>query len=147
MVVRDYNPNDFEEVVKMYHSLVVEIYKNHKIKPIQYFYTNVIRWLEFKYDIIITEHNGKITGFALGFIDAMGGIVDDYYQAEIVYVKPKYRKSRSAYLLIHTLVNYADNLGLLIAANASEVTESSKIVNKLGTKTYTHYERLPNESK
>ena len=142
--IRRYEDKDFEEVVQMYSDLIHTLYPNHTIKPIQYFYSNVLNWINWNYDIIITYNEEAITGFSMCYVDSMGGIVEDYYQGEIIYIKPEYRKSRSAYLIYYTNMNYADSQGMILATNAADTTESSHISAKLGEKTYTHYERKPN---
>ena len=142
--IREYQESDFEEIVQMYHALLHEAYPQHKIKPIQHCYQNVLAWINFKYDIMVTYKDEAITGFSLCYFDNMGGVVEDYYQAECIYIKPEYRKGRSAYLFYHTAMLYADSQGVIIATNASDTTESSHISNKLGTLIYSHYERIPN---
>ena len=141
--IRDYKDSDYEEIVKMYYQLLHDVYPYHTIKPIQHSYRNVLNWIALNYDIMVTYDESEVTGFTMCFIDSMGGAVEDYLQADVIYVKPEYRKGRSAYLLYTTVMAYADNLGLLIATNASDVTESSHISSKLGKLIYSHYERLP----
>lgn len=143
VTIRAYNPNDFEEIVDMYYKMIHEVYPHRQFKSKQYFYRNVMRWLDLNYDIMITEKDGVITGFCMCYYDSMGGICDDFYQAECVYVKPEYRKTKSAYLMYHSVMIYADKMGLLISTNAAETTESHKISDKFGLKLFSHYERLP----
>ncbi len=145
--VREYHDTDFEEVVEMYMALIHELYPNHKIKPVQHFCSNILNWINWNYDIILTYNEEAITGFSMCYIDSMGGIVEDYYQGEIIYIKPQYRKGRSAYMIYKTNIAMADSQGMILATNASDTTESSHISNKLGVKTYTHYQRMPNDVK
>ena len=142
--IREFKPDDIEAVTRMYHKLLHEVYPNHTIKPILNCYKLVMKWIEWNYDIMVTYKGEEITGFGLCYIDSMGGIVEDFYQGEIIYIKPEYRKGRSAYLIYHTAMIMADKYNMILATNASDVTESSHISKKLGQQIYTHYERIPN---
>jgi hypothetical protein len=142
--IREYQDTDFEQIVQMYYCLLHEVYPNHKIKGIAHCYQNVLNWINWNYDIMVTYKDDEITGFGLCYMDSMGGAVEDYYQGEIIYIKPEYRKGRSAYLIYHTAMIMADKYNMILATNASDVTESSHISKKLGQQIYTHYERIPN---
>lgn len=141
--VRDYKDTDFEEIVEMYYQMCLEVYPHRKFKSKQHFYKNVLNWIEWNYDIIVTVKDEEITGFTMCYFDSMGGICEDYYVGECIYVKPKYRKTRSAYLMYHTAINYADSLGMILSTNASDITESSHISKKLGVRVFTKFEKLP----
>ena len=143
VTIRAFKDTDFEEVVDMYYKLVHDVYPHRTFKAKAYFYKNVLNWIEWNYDIIITEDNGVVSGFAMCYVDSMGGICEDYYEGECIYVKPKYRKGRSAYLMYHTNMNYAEKMGYILSTSASDVTESSHISAKLGTKLFTKFEKLP----
>ena len=139
--VREYKDTDFEEVTRMYHDLLKTVYPKHTVKPIQYCYRNILVWISLKYDITVTENDKEITGFGLAYADNMGGAVEEFYQGEIVYVKPEFRKGRSAYLIYSSYINYAKSQKMLILTNASNITESSHISKKLGTELFTTYQR------
>jgi hypothetical protein len=141
--IREFQEDDFEEIAQMYHSLLKEVYPNHNIKPILYACKNIMNWIDWNYDIMVTYKDDEITGFGLCYMDSMGGAVEDYYQGEIIYIKPEYRKGRSAYLIYHTAMIMADKYNMILATNASDVTESSHISKKLGQLVYSHYERMP----
>lgn len=141
--IREYQESDFLEIINMYHALLHEVYPNRNIKPIQYACRNVLNWIDWNYDIMVTYKGDEITGFSLCYMDSMGGVVDDFYQGEIVYIKPEYRKGRSAYLIYNTAMNIADKLGVILSTNASDITESSHISKKLGQPLYTQFERIP----
>jgi len=143
--IRRYEDKDFEEVLLMYYDLATMLYNNHNIKPIEDFKQNVENWIIWDYDIMLTYNNDEVTGFTLCYFDNMGGIVDYFYQFEIAYIKEKYRKGRSAIAMYNHIVNYAQDKGMILAANASDLTDASILCSKLGTKTYTHYERKPND--
>ncbi len=143
VTVRAYKESDYEEVVDMYYKLCHTVYPNRKFKSKQYFYKNVMNWIEWNYDIIVTEVNGVISGFAMCYVDSMGGICEDYYEGECIYIKEDYRKTRSAYLMYHTNMIYANKMGYVLSTSASDVTESSHISAKLGTKLFTKFEKLP----
>jgi len=143
IIIRDYKESDFEEVVEMYYQMCIDVYPHRQFKSKQFFYKNVMNWIEWNYDIIVTEKENIITGFALSYVDSMGGITEDFYQGECIYVKPEHRKSRSAYLMYHTFINYAKKMGYILSTNASDITESSHIAKKLGIKVFTKFEKLP----
>lgn len=143
VTVRAYKDTDFEEVVDMYYKMCLEVYPHREFKTKQFFYKNVLNWIDWNYDIIMTEKDDIVTGFALAYVDNMGGICDDYYQGECIYVKPEYRKTRSAYLMYNSFVNFADSMGYITSTNASSITESHKIAKKFGKKIFEKYERLP----
>jgi len=143
VIVREYQESDFNEVVDMYYDMCHQVYPHREFKSKQFFYKQVLDWIDYNYDIIITEDEGIVTGFSMCYVDSMGGITEDYYQGECVYVKKKYRKGRSAYLMYHTNMNYANKMGYLLSTNASDVTESSHISAKLGTKIFSKFEKQP----
>jgi len=141
LFLREYKLSDKEEVVFMYYEATKEVLLNHEIKPLQNFNDVITNWEEWGYDIIVTENGLELTGFSVCCIDTMGGIVEPYYHAEVIFVKPEYRKGRSAYLLYQQGLSKAQEKGMLVATNAYEHSEASQISKKLGVKTYTHYER------
>jgi len=141
--IRPYQESDFIEVVLMYKALLLEVYPNHTVKAAQNMAKLVLAWIDFNYDIMVTHKDGYLTGFSLGIVDSMGGVVEDYYLCEIIYVKPEYRKSRSAYLHYHTMIEYAKSQNWILGGNASASTASADIAEKIGEITYYHYERLP----
>lgn len=144
MIIREYTTEDFEEVVDMYYKMCLEVYPHRKFKSKQYFYANVINWINWKYDIMVTEKDGNITGFIMCYFDSMGGIVEDYYQLECYYVKPEYRKTRALYLMYNTVTIYCDSMGVLLSGSASSFTESKKICLKYGNiEVFSKIERLP----
>lgn len=148
VVVREYKETDLEEVVDMYYKMCHDVYPHREFKSKQYFYANVINWFEWNYDIIVTEKDGIITGFAMCYIDNMGGICDDYYVGECIYVKPEFRKGRSAYLMYNTAINYGESQGYVLSTNASDITESSHISAKvLGIRVFSKFEKIPKEKK
>lgn len=142
VTIREYREADFEEVVSMYYDMCITVYPHREFKSIQHFYTNVLRWIESGYDINITEDDGVVTGFTMCYLDCMGGIVEDYYQAECLYVKPKYRRGRSAYLLYNTALSYADSQDWLISTNASTITDGGSMASKYAKSVFIQYERL-----
>lgn len=61
--------------------------------------------------LLVVEHDGQLCG---GFA---GGIGKDWFSGEktafdyVMYVKPEFRKSRTAYLLIQTFISWARLMG------------------------------------
>jgi hypothetical protein len=144
VTIREYKPSDFDEVLNMYYQLCHEIYPHRTFKSMRAFESNVKFWISSNYDIMVTENNGRVTGFILCYVDNMGGIVDDYYQIECVYVKHDARNSRALQLMVATAMNYANTKGYILSGNASEFTQASDISSRFGLKILTRYERLPN---
>lgn len=108
--IRSAKVSDYEEIVLMYIELIKVLYSGFNIKENAYFYRIVIGWFENNKDIVICETDtGEIAGFTLGFIEDIG-IVDPYYNGDIAYVKPEFRKTRVAYLLYKNVVDYATNI-------------------------------------
>ena len=145
MVIRTYKPTDFKEVVNMYYELTKEVYSHRKIAHIDNFYKAVNEWIDCNYDIIIIEKDGIVAGFGVAYIDSMGGLLENYYLLDNVYIKPEYRKTRSLYFIVQYCLHYAQSQGYVLAGNASDITESSRISAKFGLKVFTRYEKLPKE--
>lgn len=116
--IRPAEVKDYEELVAMYIDLIETIYSGFEIKESAYFHRVVIRWYEQQKDIVICEtEDGEIAGFTLGYIEDIG-IVEPYYNGDIAYVKPKFRKTKVAYMLYHNVVKWAKSRGLRCVAKA-----------------------------
>lgn len=130
MILRKMLLPDFEEVVSMYYDFYREVYPNRKIGDKYFFYKRIMTYINDNSDIILAEDNGKVCGFSLSFINMNGGLTEKTYNGEIVYVKERYRKGRSAYLLYDNVSNYAKELGLTLVANGLVTNGVSDMISK-----------------
>jgi len=141
--IRPAELTDFKELVEMYIDLIKTLYKGFNIKEDIYFHRIVIGWFETKKDIVVCEtDSGDIAGFTLGYIDDIG-IVDPYYNGDIAYVKPEYRKTRVAYLLYMNVVKFAKQQGLRCIAKAfigdGNAEKIDRIQGRFGEPRYIEY--------
>lgn len=136
MKIRKFDVSDFIEVVAMYKDFVREVYAGRKLGADLAFFETVMNWIKFQKHINITTTNDeKITGFSVSYVNFNDYVTEPVYCGEIAYVKPMYRGGKSAYLLYHNMVNVAENIGLIITANAFISDDNVvKIQQKLGGK-------------
>ena len=130
ITLRQFQINDFEELVDMYYEFTKEVYHNRKIGDRYFFYRSVQDWINSKRDIVIAEDNGKILGFSKCWIDDMGGLTEAMYQCDFAYVKPLHRKSRVAYMLYHNANEYATKIGLKISSQGRVENGVSEMMSK-----------------
>lgn len=125
---------DYPELVDMYKKLTITIYDGFEIGEDIFFHGVVQRWFQSKKDIVICEKDdGTITGFSVGYIDDIG-IVKPYYYGDVAYVKPQFRKGRTAYLLYNNVVDYAEQQGLQLIAKAFVSEDNTDKVDKIQAK-------------
>jgi len=142
VTIREFRSTDVGEVAAMYKLMCIEVYPHRTFNKMQHFVDNVEYWHRNNYDIMVSEDKGEVTGFSMCYVDDMGGIVDDYYIAECLYIKPGYRKGRSAYLLIKQGERVAEANSYMLSTYASENTEMSRLYDKRERyKVFTKYER------
>lgn len=91
-------------------------------------------WLASKVDILVAEKDKKIVGFFLGYVDNNNGSLSPMYRAEALYVLPEYRLTRLSYEMFRLPITIARPYGLPIISNASVITNSSNLYEKLGAK-------------
>jgi len=99
-----------------------------------------------KRDVVLcVNEKDEITGFSLGYVDDPG-FIKPYYYGDIAYVKPQFRKGRTAYLLYNNVVDYADQLGLPLIAKAyvgDTANRVDKIQSKFGDPLFVEFHRIP----
>lgn len=118
MNLRVATTDDYLELVGMYRELLAVTYEDMQLGKDIFMYGAVIEWFKQNKDIVICEkEDGIITGFTVAYLQDTG-VVEPYYYGDIAYVKPEFRKGRSAYLLYNNGVNYAKKEGLPIIAKA-----------------------------
>lgn len=121
MKIRKFEPCDFLEVVGMFKDFIKELYPNRKLGTDIAFIENVLNWIKLQRHIFVTTTNeGKITGFTMSYVNYNDYVTEPVYHGEIAYVKPMYRGGKSAYLLYNNVVHIADDIGLILTANAFE---------------------------
>lgn len=138
---------DYEEVVDMLYAFYQEVYGDIRQLGSRYFYYQTVSdWINKGKDVVLSIDKGIVTGFSLAYVDSMGGLTKPYYNGEIAYVKPKYRKGRSAYLLYKNVVEYADELNMNLLSNSRVENGVDKMVEKHFDckKMFINYERIYN---
>ena len=91
------------------------------------------KWLKFKYEtdnnfdlfISFDKETKEITGFGMGYLDYPFFLKEPYYLVDMVYVKPEYRRTNSAWLLMNALKKAASKksklqLAFLFADNSKK---------------------------
>ena len=126
--IRPFQLTDFEEVVSMYHSFLVEIYPNRRIGTKYFFYKAVEKWVNNKADIVVSIVDGNISGFSMCYEDMFGGLTEPIYQCDICYVKDEFRKGRSAYMLYNNGFHFARDKGLTLSVGARVENGVHKLV-------------------
>ena len=131
MKIRIGTITDYDELVEMFTDLIRTVYDGFEIGESIFFHGAVQGWFKDNKDIVICEtDDGTITGFSLGYVEDIG-IVRPYYFGDIAYVKEKYRKGRSAYMLYNNIVDYSESLGLALMAKAYVSEENKDQVDKI----------------
>ena len=131
MKLRQFNLNDYEEVVHMYYDFMIEVFGDkRKISPIYFYYKAVIDWINTSKHIIVVEKDNVLCGFSMCFIDEANGLTQSIYNCETCYVKPKYRKTKAGFLLYNNGVNVAEELRLNILANGRVENGVDKMIEK-----------------
>lgn len=115
--IRQFMIPDFEEVVNMYYDFTKEVYPERDIGEKYFFYKKVIEWINDSYDVVLAYNEKEIVGFTMCYQDMCNGLTEPIYQCELAYIKPEYRKTRTAYLLYNNAYEYAKQLGMQISSN------------------------------
>lgn len=147
MMLRPFFLSDYEAVVDMYYDFTREVFTERKIGYKYFFYKTVQEWIKKGNDIVlVTTDDGEIVGFSMAFYDDFGGLTEPFYNGEIAYVKPEYRKSKAAYLLYNNVVEVAKERNLLIVANGRVENGIDKMIKKhyKATPMFINFERKPN---
>jgi len=141
--IRPAKLTDYNELVEMYKDLIDIVYEGFEKGEDIFFHGTVQQWFQNQRDVIVCEKDGEITGFSLAYIEDLG-FLKPYYFGDIAYVKPKYRKGRSAYLLYNNVVKYADqqNLSLVAKAFLGGDNQVGKIQAKFGEPFFMEYKRI-----
>lgn len=135
---------DYEELVAMYKELLKVVY--HGMQPGEdiFIYGAVQNWYQRNSDIVIAykEEDDTITGFSCSYVEDIG-VVQPYYYGDLLYIKPEFRKGKSAYLLYNNVVNYAKKRGLPVIAKAyvgnGNKEKVDKIQERWGKAIFTEY--------
>jgi len=145
MKLRKAELDDYNELFVMYKELIKIIYSDMKIGKDIFIHGAVQNWMKSNYDVIICEKDsGEITGFSMAYKQDVG-IIEPYYMGELSFVKPEYRKGRSAYLLYTNVVKYADSQNLPLVAKGfvgdGSKDRVDKIQSKFGKLRFVEYHR------
>jgi len=128
--IRPAYTSDLNEIVAMYKEIIKTVHPNKKLGSDYHFYKKVISWIDLKYDLVISENDGKISGFSLSFVDDMSGLVPPMYYGAEIYVKPEYRHTKAFYLLIKNGIEIAKSKNMDLISDA--VPAIADIHKKLG---------------
>jgi len=130
MIIRKFELEDFEDVVSMLYDFSTEVHNNRKINSKYFYYKEVISWLENNKDIVVCIDANTITGFSMCFIENNNYLTEPTYNCDICYVRPKYRKGRTAYLLYNNAVKYAEDIGLKVVTYGRTENGTSDMIAK-----------------
>ena len=145
MKIRIATIDDYNEIVPMYKELLKIIYSDMKLGKDIFIHGAVQHWFRSNYDVILCEKDdGTITGFSMAYVQDVG-IIEPYYLGDIAYVKPEYRKGRSAHLLYTNVIKYGDNQGLPVVAKGfvgdGNRDKVEQIQSKFGERRFVEYHR------
>lgn len=132
-MIRKAENSDLGQLVPLYIKFLEEVWPGRPI------YTSGVAkiieaWLSSKLDILVAERDSKIVGFFLGYVDTNNGTLSPMYRAEALYVLPEYRLTRLSYEMFRLPITIARPYGFPIISNASVITNSSSLYEKLGAK-------------
>lgn len=146
MTLRPFFLQDYEAVVDMYYDFTKEVFTERRIGTKYFFYKTITDWIQKGRDIVLVEHNDEIIGFSMAYYDDFGGLTEPFYNGEIAYVKPEYRKSKAAYLLYNNVVEVAKEKNLLLVANGRIENGIDTMIKKhfKATPMFINFERKPN---
>ena len=126
--IRPFLLTDFEGLVDMYYDFTKEVYPNRKVGNRYFFYKAVQKWIASEADVVISIVDGNISGFSMCYEDMFGGLTETVYQCDICYVRERYRKGRSAYMLYNNSYSYAKDKGLIVNVSARVENGVDKLV-------------------
>lgn len=87
-------------VAAMYREMIKEVYPTRKIGDPEAFAAKALEWFtDPQMEIYVTDTDGVISGFSASCVDRCEGLTSPIYNVMAVYVKPKFRNSKSAYML------------------------------------------------
>lgn len=132
MKLRRFNLDDYEEVVEMFYEFNKEVFGEIRtINPKYFYYKEVIAWINSSKHIVLSvDNNDIVTGFTLCYVDNFNSLTSSIYNCEYAYVKPKYRKGRSAYMLYKNGDKVAKELGLNLFTNGRVENGVSDMIEK-----------------
>lgn len=142
----EFSMDYYEDVVDMFYDFNIELFSKYRKIGYKYFYYKaVMNWINDKKHIIICidKYNNPI-GFSLAYIDDNSGLTERYYNGEIAYVKPAYRKGKASYLLYKNVVAMSVQLGLNLNSNGRIENGIDKMIEKHFNPIplFTNYERI-----
>jgi len=126
--VRPFKLDDFEVLVDMYYAFNKEVYPNRRIGQKYFFYKAIQEWVAQGADIVMSVVDDNLSGFSMCYEDDFGHLTQSVYQCDICYVKERYRKGRSAYMLYNNSYTYAKEKGLIVNVSARVENKVDKLV-------------------
>jgi GNAT superfamily N-acetyltransferase len=116
------------ELYEMFENYIHEIFPSFYNTNRDYYKLEIANW-QGVYDIYVTYDNNTITGFMCGHVIPEWYCKAHYY-IEHIFVKPKYRNTKAAYLLYNEAVKKSKRLNMVLIGEAHADTIS--IAEKLG---------------
>ena len=132
MELRKARTQDYVEVTKMFIDFLTESYPDRSVTSEISCYKLVMSWFEQNSDIVLAIKDSTIIGFTLAYIDTNGGTLSAVYRAEIAYVKPEFRYTRAAYLLMINVIKLAQTHNLSVVSKGTMYNNVHKLHAKLG---------------
>jgi GNAT superfamily N-acetyltransferase len=132
-MIRKAKGSDLDSIAILYIKFLEEVWPNREIHT-SAIHSTIEAWLSSKVDILVADVDKEIVGFFLGYVDTNNGTMSPMYRAEALYVLPEYRLTRLSYEMFRLPITIARPYGLPIISNASVITNSSNLYEKLGAK-------------
>ena len=132
MYLREFNLDDFEEVVDMYYAFIKEVFgSKRKVSPKYFYYKKIMQDINDGKHIILSVNNANvITGISICYKDNFDNLTEPVYNCETCYIKPEYRNTKASYLLYHNGSQMAKDLGLNLVTNGRIENGTSKMMEK-----------------
>jgi len=130
VTIRPAFTSDINELVSMYKEVIKKVYPGKKLGSDYHFYKVVINWIDSGHDIVVTENNGIISGFCMGYVDNMSGLIAPVYYGSEIFVKSEYRNTRAFYLMQKNIIKTAQSKKMDLISDA--IPEINHIHKKLG---------------
>lgn len=123
---------DITTIVPLYKDFLEEVYKDRCIATLDTCTKIVQSWITAKIDIYLLYKDKEAIGLFMGYVDDEGGILVPAFRAEIVYVKPGYRKYKEARDLFLLPIKLATEANLPVISKGSVYNNIATRHKKLG---------------
>jgi GNAT superfamily N-acetyltransferase len=134
--------DEISQLIFMFYSLIFETFEDIALSDMSEYVEEIMYWKKRGDTYITLNDEDEITGFIYGYV-VPKSFTKSQYIGEYAYVKPEFRKGKSAYLLYNKIVDRAHELRLPIFGKAYLSDNNvDKILNKFADKkVFTEYYR------